>query len=300
MELHLLDLFSAPLWALISAIFFPTLAAIATFVCLRRAKLSHKLAGFFTLIPLYVAVTVIVCGDTGGLISKILPPFGIYPLIGFLASLCLGILCLNFTAVTCGIGALKRKGAVINTVSSLVCFGINAYLTYSAWNFAKYTYENKLFRYDGGRMDIKDALPYLYEVGFLPDALLDAGIEIPVIAVLLVFLTVYFLSFIAIKSPEEISRDDIERRRRAALSKRSGKRRKKDEEDDDTVTDCCAYCEYAECLKSDHMKMLCRHHGVVAHSHVCRKYVYDPLKRKAFRPRISPLVQSESETDDII
>lgn len=299
MELHILDLLSAPLWTLVSAIIFPTLAAIATFVCLRRAKLSHKLAGFFTMIPLYVAVTVIVCDDTGSMISNILPEIGIYPIVGFLASICLGILCLNFTAITCGTGALKRKGAIINTCATIICFGINAYFTYAAWNFARRTYDSELFRSDGGRIDIKDALPYLKNVKLLQGGLLDSGIEVLVIAVLFIFLFVYFLSFIAVKSPEEIRRDDIERLRRAALSKNASRRKKTEEEDDDSLTECCEYCQYAECLKADQMKMLCKHNGVVASSHVCRKYVYDPLKRKTFRPRISPLSQSESDSDDI-
>ena len=136
MELHLLDLFSAPLWTLVSALVFLALALIAIFVCLERAKLSHKLAGFCIIVPLYVFVSVIVCGDTGGLISNFLPPIGLYPIIGFLASVCLGILCLNFAAVISGTGALKRKGAVINTLSSLISFALCGYLTYSAWNFA--------------------------------------------------------------------------------------------------------------------------------------------------------------------
>ena len=293
MELHILDIFSASLWTLISAIFFPALATIATFVCLRRARLSHKLSGFFIMTPLYVAVAVIICGDTGGFISNILPPVGSYPIIGFLASVCFGILCLNFTAVTCGTGALQRKGAILNTVSSLICFTVDAYLTYSAWNFA----QSAPSRNDAGRINVKDALPFLEDLGFLPDTFLGSGIEIPALAVLLIFLVIYFLSFIAVKTPEEIRRDEIERLLRASISKSSAKRRKNKEEDDDSLTDCCAYCEYAECLKADHMKMLCRHHGVVASSHVCKKYVYDPLKRKTFRPRISPLSQSDDSDE---
>lgn len=302
MELHLLDLFSAPLWTLVSALVFLALALIAIFVCLERAKLSHKLAGFCIIVPLYVFVSVIVCGDTGGLISNFLPPIGLYPIIGFLASVCLGILCLNFAAVISGTGALKRKGAVINTLSSLISFALCGYLTYSAWDFASYTYENKLFRYDGGRMDIKDALPYLKDFDFLPDSILDSGIEFPVLAVFFIFIIVYFLSFIAVKTPEEMIRDDIERRRRAVLSEIESKRSKKKglEDDGGEECDCCACCEHAEHLKTAPMSMICKHHGVVASSHVCRKFVYDPLKRKTFRPRISPLSQSDGETDDII
>ena len=97
-------------------------------------------------------------------------------------------------------------------------------------------------------------------------------------------------------------RDDYERQRREAISKIKAKRskRKKDEDCGDEDCDCCACCENAEHLKTSPMKMLCKHHGVVASSHVCRKYVYDPLKRKTFRPRISPLSQSDLSEDDKI
>lgn len=291
MELHLLALLGAPIWTLVSAILFPLLATIATFVCLRRAKLSHKLAGYFTLIPLYVVIAVVICGDTGGLISGLLPILGHFPVIGFLASICFGILCLNFTAIICGSGALKRKGALVNTLSAVLCFGIDAYLTYAAWSFAAHT---DFLRSDG-MIDVGDALPYLSRIGFLPESFLASGIEVPALAVLIIFLIAYFLSFIAVKTPDEIRRDEIERRRREALSAKPAKRKKgKDEEDD--LCDCCAYCEYAERLKTSPTKMLCRKRGVVSSSHVCKSYVYDPLKRKVFRPRVSPLSQSDSDT----
>ncbi len=47
---------------------------------------------------------------------------------------------------------------------------------------------------------------------------------------------------------------------------------------------CCAFCENAAPLR-DGETMLCRRCGAVSGGHVCRKFVYDPLKRK---PRMLP------------
>lgn len=41
----------------------------------------------------------------------------------------------------------------------------------------------------------------------------------------------------------------------------------------------CKYCEKAKKLH-DPDTMLCERYGVVAASHVCRKFRYDPLKRE--------------------
>lgn len=45
----------------------------------------------------------------------------------------------------------------------------------------------------------------------------------------------------------------------------------------------CKFCEHASAL-TDPQVMLCRHKGVVSAAHVCRKFLYDPLKREPFAP----------------
>ena len=278
MELHIIDLSSAPLGVLFNTVFFTTLATIATFVCLKSVQRSRKLAGFFSAVTVFILTNVLIFIGAEGIFPKLLPALGLYPIVGFLASVSLGMLCLSIISVICGSGALKRSGKVLNTIFSFVCFIINAYFTYSAWDFARYTYESELFRYDAGRIDIKDALPFLKNAS-LPEALLDSGIEIPVIAVLIIFLAVYFISITVLKSQTlHLSAD----------------------EDDDSLNRCCAYCEHAECIENCRTKMLCRHKGTVASSGSCRRFVYDPLKRKAFRPQIARLDTSDFDTDDII
>ena len=190
MELHILDLFSAPLGVLFNTILITAVATIATFVCLKDAPRSHKLAGFFSVTPIYILLNVFVFGDALGIFSRLIPSLGLYPIVNLLLSVCLGMLCLSVTAVICGRSVIKRRGAVINTAFSIVSFGINLSITLCALNFAKYTYESELFRTDAGRIDIKDALPFLKNVSFLHGTALDSGIEIPVIAVLIIFLVV--------------------------------------------------------------------------------------------------------------
>jgi len=56
----------------------------------------------------------------------------------------------------------------------------------------------------------------------------------------------------------------------------------------------CMYCENASPLRSE-TEMLCRYRGVVSALHVCRKFMYDPLKR---RPRIMPDLLIWNEISD--
>lgn len=302
MDLHLLYKWNASLWTLGCAVFFSVIASIATFVCLRRARTPKKTVGFFIIIPIFVALAAIVCADTGAIISGFIPELASYPVIGFLAALCLGVLCLNFTALIGGVGVLKRRGAMTNTIASLICLGINIYITYSAWDFAYSMIRSALGRNDAGMIDIKDALPFTESLGFLPDWLLDSGIEMLALAVLAIYLIVYFLSFIALKPQDEIIKEDLERRRRAALMAGSEKRERADrralaDTEEDEEHNCCACCEHATILKGDRTKMVCDTCGVVSSSHSCRKFLYDPLKRTAVRPKIDPIADSDSIAD---
>ena len=57
----------------------------------------------------------------------------------------------------------------------------------------------------------------------------------------------------------------------------------------------CLFCENAAILKSNN-NVLCKYNGIVNEGYVCRKFVYDPLKRK---PNSPLKVQALSE-DDLI
>lgn len=298
MSFSLASLMSYPIWTLVFAIFFPALAAIATFVCLHRANSARRLIAFFIIVPIYVALAVVVCGDTGGLVSTVIPCLRTYPGIGTLAAITFGIISLNFIALICGAGILKRRGAIVNTVASIIAFFLSAFITYSAWAFGNYIHSNGLFRYDMHVISVKDAFPQIESLGFIPSVIINSGIEILALSILVLFLLVYFLSFIPQKSAEEIFKEDLERKRRAALSVSAVKRDSIDKiahscAEENECTQCCECCEHATALKSDRTKMVCDRFGVVSATHKCRKFLYDPLKRKAFRPRIDTEDQLE-------
>ncbi len=293
MGFNLLSLaMSYPLWTLLCAILFPIIAATATFVCLRRARTPRKMLGFFIITPIFVILIVVFLSDTGSIMTNLLSSLNILypPIVGFLAAIALGIFCLNLNAVICGAGLLKKSGAIVNTVATLICLAATIFITYSTWtHYIEYT-ASEAVRKDGGVFYIKEALPFLDELTFIPEFILESGIEILAFAVLVIYLIVYFLSFIALKSPEALVKEDLERRRRAALmnSDKAQKNVQREPEEDDHP-DCCAYCEHATILKGDRLRMVCDKKGVVASSHVCRKFLYDPLKRNASRPLIDPL-----------
>lgn len=295
MGFNLFSLMSYPLWTLLSALFFPLIAAIATFVCLRRARLARKMLGFFLIVPIFVVLIVVFFSDTGSIMTDMLSSIGIPypPVIGFLCSVTLGIFCLNLTAMICGGGLFKKSGAITNAIFSLIFFAADLFVTYSAWTrYIDYAASDAV-RKDGGIFYIKEALPFL-DLKFIPSYILESGIEMLVLAIFVLFLIVYFLTFIALKSPDEIAKEDLERRRRAALMNSGDKKirnakRHHNDNDEDENPECCACCEHATALKGDKFKMVCDKCGVVVSTHKCKSFLYDPLKRTAFRPKITPV-----------
>ncbi len=285
------SLMSYPIWTLLCAVFFPSIAAIATFVCLRRASTARKLTGFFIVIPIYVALTVVFLSDTGAIMSDMLEGCGLSypPIVGFMSAITLGIFCLNMTALVCGAGLLKPRGAIINSAASLIFFALNIYITFSAWTtFASMSISP---------LDLPVKAVF-NKFGALPEFIGNSGAEMLSVALLFVFLIVYFLSFIALKSREEVIKEDIERKRRAALGNKQQKTpAKRDIPADDELPECCAYCEHATALKGDRIHMVCDSFGVVSSSHTCRRFLYDPLKRTAARPKIEPLESEDTILD---
>ena len=72
-------------------------------------------------------------------------------------------------------------------------------------------------------------------------------------------------------------------------------RRKKNTDDD--RPSMCRYCENASPLHDD-SEVLCRLRGVVLGDHVCRKFMYDPLKRKPMTRRPLPTLDIDTENED--
>lgn len=55
----------------------------------------------------------------------------------------------------------------------------------------------------------------------------------------------------------------------------------------------CLFCENATILKSD-TNLLCKYKGIVSEDYVCRKFVYDPLKRE---PKSAPKLPTIDKDD---
>ncbi len=71
--------------------------------------------------------------------------------------------------------------------------------------------------------------------------------------------------------------------------------KKKDESLPD-IPRCCGYCESATII-SDEGNVLCAKKGIVSCEYKCRKFVYDPLKRK---PRALPPLPELNAEDFIL
>lgn len=308
MGINLMQLvLSYPFWTLICAVFFPLVAAVATFLCLSRATAARRTASYFIMLPLFAALSVVFVSDTGNITSDLLNGFGLsYPgIVSLLIAISLGGFYLSLTALICGAGVLKTRAAVTHTVAALIFLAANVFIIYGTWTAYSSGLSAGLLREDGGIIYIAEALPFLKSLGLLPTFILESGAEMLSLLLLLLYLIVYFLAFIPLRSPEEIMREDLERRRRAALLSKSERfereeRRLRRHSDEDDVPDCCANCQYATAMKSDPTKMVCDKYGVVSSSHSCKRHLYDPIKRTARRPQINPLTPTapDGESDN--
>ncbi len=52
---------------------------------------------------------------------------------------------------------------------------------------------------------------------------------------------------------------------------------------DRDIPECCEYCRFASAVSVTE-DMLCEKKGIVSPEYVCRKFVYDPLKRVPRKP----------------
>lgn len=62
------------------------------------------------------------------------------------------------------------------------------------------------------------------------------------------------------------------------------------------ITKCCAYCERATLLASEDY-VLCAKKGVVSQNYVCRRFLYDPMKRTPQKMPPIPLPDPEEFVD---
>ncbi len=64
------------------------------------------------------------------------------------------------------------------------------------------------------------------------------------------------------------------------------------------ISPSCSYCSHGR-LAPDKESVLCYKKGVVSLSYACRKFQYDPLKRKPLRPKpIEKFEESDFSLED--
>lgn len=67
-------------------------------------------------------------------------------------------------------------------------------------------------------------------------------------------------------------------------------------EDKYEITKCCVYCEKSTLLAGEEY-VLCPRKGVVSQNYVCRRFLYDPLKRIPKKPQPIPIPEAEEFVD---
>ena len=67
----------------------------------------------------------------------------------------------------------------------------------------------------------------------------------------------------------------------------------------DELEKLCKYCERAQEL-SDENHMLCPKYGVVEADNDCRRFIYDPLKRRPAKPIKAEDISLEAPPEDIL
>ncbi len=254
-------------FTLICAAVQPVICAVAVFVCLRRAVLKNKLLSFAFNCAVYEFLTLAVFLNVQKSVDFL---FGagfvkVPDVCGFLCSLFAGTVLLGFTVLMCSNGVMKFRGRLSVCVLTAL-FGL--------WQgFSAYYCELESLRGYSG-FSLSEVFPF---TRFLPDIIAESGIDTVCAAAFAIFTVSLFLCFLANRNEKEIAEGEKKLREEASI------RRHGLTEDAAAELCCCANCQYASELLSDPDSVLCDEKGIVAASHICSSFVYDPLKRRPVR-----------------
>lgn len=254
-------------YILVCAVFFPIVAAIAVFICLRRAGTVRKILGYFIPMPMYVAICIFGVPGITSLLHTALDITIHQPKVtGFLAVLTVGIIYLGIVSLICGKDTKKRGGRVLCGIFTVICAALCGSMT--VMQQICYTADIVVVPELADRAPVFTLGEVMGHFGI--NVSCGAGLDIIALALLAVYIVVYFLSFIG--SAERFADEDgiaSMRRKRGSY--------------DPAVEPLCAVCEYARPLKDSPGCVLCDKIGVVSEDHTCRRFVYDPLKRRPAR-----------------
>lgn len=251
-------------YTLACAVIFPVLAALAVFCGLRRAGTVRKILVYFISMPIYSALCIfLLCEpqksllpllERAGLVLSVSQP----EVVGFLAALTLGVLYLGVVSLVCGARTMMRGLWVMNLVFTLIFTAFSGFLTYMAHAVVPSPVKTvsaptlgKAFEYFGINLSA------------------DFGLDLTALLAAAVYIIICFVS---LTGASRILREE-----------RTSLRRPADADYDAAIEPCCSVCQYARQLKDSAAEVLCDKVGVVAGDHSCRRFVYDPLKRRPAR-----------------
>ena len=240
-------------YTLACAVIFPVLAALAVFCGLRRAGTVRKILVYFISMPIYSALCIfLLCEpqksllpllERAGLVLSVSQP----EVVGFLAALTLGVLYLGVVSLVCGARTMMRGLWVMNLVLTYMAHAVvpSPVKTVSAPTLGK------AFEYFGISLSA------------------DFGLDLTTLLAAAVYIIICFVS---LTGASRILREE-----------RTSLRRPADADYDAAIEPCCSVCQFARQLRDSAAEVLCDKVGVVAGDHSCRRFVYDPLKRRPAR-----------------
>lgn len=250
-------------FTLLLAVVQPLICAAAVFICLRRAVLKSKMLSFvincivYELITLPLFLNIQKSSDFFFGAGYVKIP----DICGYLCALMTGTVLLGFTVLICSNGIMKFRGRL-----SVCCLTA----LFGAWQgFAAYKCEAISLRGYSG-FALFEVLPF---TGFLPDIISESGTDTVCTVVFGVYTVCIFMCFLANRNPKEVAEFEKKLREEASI------RRHGLTEDAAAELCCCANCQYASVLLSDPDSVLCDEKGIVGSTHICRNFIYDPLKR---------------------
>lgn len=266
----IMDLFSLigidySFYTLACAVIFPVASAFVVFGALHRVGTVKKILSYFIPMPIYVSLCIFLLCEPHEVIIPALERAGLElslsqpEVIGFLASLAFGILYFGIVELICGAKVMKRGLCAMSAVCTLIFTAFEGFIAYMAHavvpspvNTPAAPPLDKLFE--------KFELPYSS----------DVGLDIIAVAAAVIYIILGFLALIGVRAPLV-----GEARSANGANARGGYNA--------AIEPCCAFCQYARQLKDDEDNVLCDKTGVVNGAHRCRRFVYDPLKRRPVR-----------------
>ncbi len=265
-------------YTLACAVIFPVAAAFAVFGGLRQVGTVKKILSYFIPMPIYTSLCIFLLCEPHESVIPVLERAGLAlslsqpEVVGFLSALALGIFYLGVVELICGAKVMKRGLCALNVVCTLIFTAFDGFITCMA-HVVVPSPVNTLAAPSLGKLLAKFGL----------SSSSDVGLDIIAVAAAVIYMVIGFICLIGARAPvggEALS---------AAKSDYNA-----------AIEPRCDVCQYARHLKDDEGNVLCDKTGVVSGAHRCRRFLYDPLKRRPARiqvPTADVVSASDADTD---